>query len=103
MQIEVHYSVEKFIESLPKETIAKSLKTIQLLERFDRNLGMPHVKKISGRIFELRIFGKQKVRIFFVFHGPKIILVHGFIKKTQKIPKNEMEVVHKRIKALDLI
>jgi len=46
-------SVEKFIQSLEKPTIAKVLRTIDLLEEFGPKLGMPYSKKIERNLLEL--------------------------------------------------
>ena len=96
-------SLEKFIENLQKPTIAKVLRTIDLLEKFGQKLGLPHTKKISARLFELRISGKQEVRIFYSFHKSQIFLLHGFIKKSQKIPQREIKIAAQRLKALDMV
>ena len=98
MQINIDPEVEKFIFSVEKQTIAKILRTIDLLEKFGHKLGMPHSKKVSGQLFELRIRGQQEIRIFYCFHKGLIYLLHGFIKKSQKIPRKELqnaEVKHK--------
>lgn len=94
-------SLEKFIKSLEKETIAKVLRVVDLLELFDRNLKLPHSKKITRDIFELRIRGSQEIRILYVFHGSDIILLNGFIKKSQKIPRKEISIAIQRMKTLD--
>ena len=104
--MEIHIfdkSLEKFIESLEKLTIAKVLRTIDLLEEFGPKLGLPHSKKVSARLFELRIRGKQEVRIFYTFHQQQIILLYGFIKKSQKIPQKEIQTALQRLKRLDKI
>lgn len=90
MNIKVDNAVEKFILSLPKNTIAKVLRTIDLLEQFGHLLGMPHSKKIAKNLFELRVRGQQEVRIFYSFHENSAILLHGFVKKSQKIPTKEL-------------
>src|SRR5574340_163033 len=90
MQIQIDPEVEKFITSLEKATIAKTLRTIDLLEKFEHKLGMPHSKKVAEGIFELRIRGQQEVRIFYCFQKGTIYLLSGFIKKTQKTPPNEL-------------
>jgi hypothetical protein len=48
-------SIEKFINSLEKKTISKTIRTIELLEMFGSELRMPYSKKIDDNIFELRI------------------------------------------------
>ncbi len=93
-------SLEKFIKSLEKSTIAKVLRIIDLLEMFGHYLGMPHAKKISDQIFELRVRGKQEVRIFYTFYKNKIVLLHGFIKKSAKIPQKEINNALTKLKHL---
>jgi len=94
-------SLEKFIVSLEDSTIAKILHTIDLLEMFGHKLGLPHSKRISKNIFELRIYGTQKVRVFYTIHKTQAILLYGFVKKTQKIPQKEIKIVEKKIKAIN--
>ena len=102
MKIEIYNdSVEKFIESLEKNTAARTIHVINLLEKFGNKLGLPHSKMISRGIFELRINGGQNVRIFYAFSKNKAILLHGFIKKTSKIPKKEINIAIKRFDDLE--
>ena len=90
MNIKTDPEVEKFILSLEKQSIAKVLHTIDLLEIFGHTLAMPHAKKVGGKLFELRVRGQQEVRIFYSFFQNSIWLLHGFIKKSQKIPQREI-------------
>jgi phage-related protein len=92
-------SLELFIESLEKHTIAKILRTIELLEKFGHKLGMPHTRKI-GKVYELRIHGKQEVCIFYVFRKVEIILLHGFTKKSQKTPRKELSTAVQKLSTL---
>ena len=89
-------SVERFLMSLEKKILAKTLRMIDLLEVFGRDLAMPHAKAIKGGVFELRIRGKQEVRLFYVFHKNGAVVVHGFIKKGQKIPPRELRIAQKK-------
>ena len=90
-------SVEKFIKSLEKETIAKVLRTIDLLETFGNNLSLPHSRKIINKLFELRIRGKQEVRLLYTFHKGEAVLLGGFLKKTQRMPQREIEKALKKL------
>lgn len=58
------------------------------------------ISKISGYkdIWEIRIrfANKIQVRILFLEHNSNIVFLHGFIKKTQKIPKKELKLVNER-------
>lgn len=96
-------SLERFIKSLEKSTIAKVLRTLNLLEKFGYELGLPHSKKISNRLYELRIRSAQEVRIFYTFCKSQIFLLHGFIKKTQKVPQKEIHTALQKLKTLDTI
>jgi len=93
-------SVEQLILSLEKSTIAKTLRTIDLLEEFGYKLGMPHTKKLKKNLFELRVPGDQELRILYSFHKNSVVLLHSFIKKSQKIPKRELLTALQRLKAL---
>jgi len=56
---------------------------------FGSNLGLPHTKAIDKGLFELRIKSKEGIaRIFFCTKiGKKIIMLHSYIKKISKDPK----------------
>lgn len=93
--------LEEFIGSLEKAGIAKALRTVDLLKRFGNKLGMPHSKKIAKGLFELRIRGEEEARIIYTFHRDSIVLLHGFKKKSQKIPHKEVNTAHKKLRDLD--
>ncbi len=93
--------LKEFIATLEKSTIAKVVHSIELLEEFSHNLGMPHSKKIDSRLFELRIRGQQEVRILYTFYKGTIFLLHGFTKKTQKIQGKELATAKQKLEILD--
>ena len=88
-----------FLESLPVKHKARAIREIELLEEFGIELTMPHAKKIEGKLWELRIKASSNIsRIFyFVSINNKIVLLHGFIKKTNKTPEREKETAKKRM------
>jgi phage-related protein len=89
--------VLEFILSLPPKHQAKVEREIDLLEEFGINLTYPHTRKIEGGsykdLWELRIkFARDISRIFYFIHlNNKFVLLHGFFKKSNKTPKNELE------------
>lgn len=97
------HHVEKFIQNLERQTIARVLRTIDLLEFFGNELGMPHSRKIDGRLFELRVRGQQEVRILYVFHKDSAVLLHGFVKKSQKMPRRALQLTQQKLRTLDSI
>jgi phage-related protein len=96
-----HDEIETFIRTLEKTTIAKVLRTIDLLETFGTKLDMPHSKAIGGKLFELRIRGRQEVWLIYTFYRSSAVVLHGFLKKTDKIPQRELRVAIARKDALD--
>lgn len=89
--------VETFLDSLDKKMRAKALYDISILEEFGNTLREPHSKPIGDGLFELRIkFASDITRIFYFFVvNNKIILTNGFVKKTMKTPKSEIELARK--------
>lgn len=103
MDLVYHDEIRTFIKTLEKSTQSKVVRGIELIEQYGQNLGTPHVKKITVSLYELRTRGQQEVRIFYSIREGKAMLIHGFIKKTQKTPKREIETAEKRLKGLTSI
>ncbi len=61
---------------------------------------MPHTRPLKSGLFELRVKGKEGIaRVFYCTRiGKRIIMLHMFIKKSQKIPKSELNIAIKRMK-----
>lgn len=90
MQIILLDSVESFLELLNATEIAKVIRTVELLEEFGNDLGMPHSRHLSDGLLELRIRGTREIRIFYCFHKKQAVLLHACIKKTQKTLDKEL-------------
>lgn len=85
--------VQDFLMSLDKKMRAKLSGIISILQEYGNQLREPYSKYLDDGIFEIR--GKvgsdiSRVLYFFYYDG-KIILTNGFIKKTQKAPKVELD------------
>ena len=94
--------VKEFINSFDIKTATKIANAIDLLEIFGSKLNMPHSKKIDSEIYELRIRGKKEIRIFYVFIRGEIFLIHGFTKKSNKLPLKEVKIAKLRYRELTL-
>jgi phage-related protein len=92
--------VEEFIKGLPDKDKVKILAHIKLL-REKGFLPYPFTSDVRDvkKLRELRIrFSFNFYRIFyFMFTGKKIVLLHGFSKKSNKTPQREIEIAQKRM------
>jgi len=90
--------VEKFLNALPPADRVRIVRTIEMLEDFGLQLGAPYVKHLHDKLWELRIrTGHKTYRvIYFAFTGRRFILLHAFLKKTQKTPKKEFAIAEQR-------
>ncbi|MDR1114370.1 MAG: type II toxin-antitoxin system RelE/ParE family toxin [Candidatus Margulisbacteria bacterium] len=93
--------VLEFILSLTPKQQAKIYREIDLLKKFGNELHFPHVRKMEAEkpLWELRVrLGSDIFRIFyFMFYANHCVLLHGFAKKTNKTPQNEMEIAVQRM------
>lgn len=89
--------VEEFLDSLNIKMRVKAIRSLELLEEHGNKLREPHSSVIENGVFELRIkFASDISRIFYFFVvGQKIILTNGFVKKTPKTPRNEIDLALK--------
>ena len=80
-----------------KKIIGEDIKTVQ----FGWPLGMPLVRYIDSDLWEVRSkLSGNIARVLFVLEGNAMVLIHGFIKKQQKIPKPDLDLAKARIKQL---
>ena len=90
-------AVQKFIDGLSETSRSKLAIKVDLLQLYGPHVRMPHSRSMGNGLFELRIMGRQEVRIFYSFvSGRRIYLLHGFVKKQQVTPKHEIEIALKR-------
>jgi phage-related protein len=78
-----------------KKRIGEDIKTVQ----FGWPIGMPVVRKMESGLWEVRSkIDNGIVRILFTVVDGTMVLLHGFIKKSQKTPKEEIEIARNRKK-----
>ena len=94
--------VRIYVDDLPDKEKAKVLKYINFLREHKGYLDEPYSKHIIGKIRELRVdFAHNKNRIFyFIFINKNIILLHAFLKKTNKTPKKEIKRAEENYKQM---
>lgn len=83
--------VQEFLDDLLPKVRGKVAKWLELLEQEGPNLPRPYADVIRGKIRELRVsFGGLHYRFLYFFHGKRIIMTHGVMKKTSAIPEGEI-------------
>lgn len=89
---------DDFLNSLSPSQQSKILRIFVHLKTYGLTSVIPHIKKLKSTPFwEIRILGKDNIRVIFIaFVNNLIIILHGFIKKTQKTPLKEMGVTYNR-------
>ena len=103
MSWEIEYyseAIEVDILNLPAGLLGRYIHLTALMKEFGSNLGMPHTKPIDSGLIELRLKSKEGIaRVFYCTKvGKRIVMLHVFIKKTQKIPKKELKLAKQRMK-----
>ncbi len=89
-------STVEFLNKLQTKVRAKVVKWIEKLEKEGPNLSRPYADIVRGKIRELRVgFGSNEYRFLYFFFGRKIIITHGFLKKTDKVPEGEIEMAER--------
>lgn len=94
---EAKSSVIEWFEAQDAKTKAKFIWVFDLLEESGIDVGMPHVKPLEDKLYEVRIrVDKNAYRIIYFLHtGQQFILLHGFQKKSQKTPTKELKLAKK--------
>ncbi len=77
-----------------RRTIGTDIRTVE----YGWPVGMPVCKSLKKGLYEVRstISGPREARVFFCIHKGQMVLLHAFIKKTQKTPKRELKLARDR-------
>lgn len=93
-------AVEKGIMALPKTLQARYIALTARMIEHGPNLGEPHTKPFGSGLFELRLKGAEGIaRVFYcTVVNRQIVMLHSFIKKTDKTPPAERRTAEARLK-----
>lgn len=105
MDYEIRYyseSVQEQIFELPDTLAARYIVLTRRMLAIGPNLGEPHTKAMGSGLFELRLKGAEGIaRVFYcTLIGKRIVMLHSFVKKTDRTPKRELEVAQSRLKEI---
>jgi len=102
---EVEYfnaGVQLQFESWPVGIYADFLRLVELIERHGADLRLPHSRGFGHGLFELRCRGPEGIgRVFYCCQvRRRVVILHGFIKKSMAIPDSELAIARKRMKEI---
>jgi len=92
--------VAREIRQLPKNIQAAFFRLVDTMKKTGPNLGLPHTKAMGNGLFEMRPKTSEGIgRAFYcTIVNQRIVILHSFIKKTQKTPKRERDKAQRRMK-----
>jgi len=98
----VFYSavLQEQLLQLPAGFVARFLRYAERMEFYGPDLGMPHTRAMGSGLFELRLKAADGIaRVFYcTLVGRRIVMLHQFIKKSEKTPRKELEIARKRMR-----
>ena len=92
--------VEAEILGLAPGFVARFIRYAERMEEYGPDLGMPHTRAMGGGLFELRIKAAEGIaRVFYcTVVDRRIVILHQFVKKSEKTPPKELEIARRRMK-----
>ena len=93
-------AVQEEILALPDSLAARYVVLTRRMVAVGANLGEPHTKAMGQGLFELRLKGAEGIaRVFYCTQvGRRIVVLHSFVKKTQRTPIRELDLAMARMK-----
>lgn len=83
------------LSAIDRKTIGEDIKTVQ----FGWPLGMPLVRKMDKDLWEIRVHLEGRIgRVLFTVSSGRIVLLHGFIKKSQATPQPDLKLAKDRMR-----
>ena len=87
------------LDALPADTRASFERIMRLVQAVGlERVHEPYIKHIEGRIWEMRLRGKDGIAraLYVTANGRRVVILRTFTKKTQKTPRREIEMARKR-------
>jgi len=91
------------IAALPADMQARFLRLAERIASAGlESLSEPHVKHLEGKLWELRLTGRDGIAraLYIAAIGRRVVVVRAFVKKTQKTPRAEIELGLRRAKEI---
>jgi phage-related protein len=89
----------KTLDEEDRKIIGSDIGTVE----FAWPVGMPTCRSLGGGLWEVRssLASKREARVIFAVIKERMVLLHGFVKKSQKTPKSDLDLARKRLKGIE--
>jgi phage-related protein len=99
----IHYfneSVRAELDGWPPGLRARYRALVLRMIEYGPNLGMPHTRALSGGLYEVRAKAAEGIgrALYCTLVGQRIVILHGFVKKSDKAPARELDLARDRMK-----
>ena len=97
-QVEFYPGVEKEILGMPPKIQARMPRLLEMVEQHGAHLGPPHTESMGDGLFEIRAKAQEGIgrSLFCYVHGKHIVVLHAFVKKSQKTPRQALTLARTR-------
>ena len=92
-------AVDRELSALPADTRARFVRIAELIEAVGlERVGAPHVRHLSGKLWEMRMTGKDGIAraLYVTARVRRVVVVRAFVKKSRKTPRREIELALQR-------
>ena len=92
------------LDALPPDMQARFRRIVELVQGYGlERVHEPHIKHLERPLWEMRMKGKSGIAraCYVTAIGKRVVVVHVFVKKTQKTPRREIELALKKVKEVE--
>lgn len=90
--------------ALPADMQARFMHIARIIEeKGPMNVREPHVKHLTGKLYEMRMRGKDGISraLYVTVTGKRVVVVRVFVKKTRRTPKREIDLALNRAREIE--
>jgi len=103
VKIVLSNEVISFLDDCDEKLRVKILRKVEYVKEFGLSRYIPDLKKVKGSPFwELRVLGKNNVRLFCLSKRDNVWVIYAFFKKSRKTDSKEIRTAERILKKLDL-
>jgi len=95
-------ALQRELLDLPATPQARYVHLTARMEAYGADLGMPHTRAMGEGLIELRLKGAEGIArvLYCTLPDRRIVMLHQFVKKSEKTPPRELAVARRRLKEI---